>query len=140
MEEQEDHDLNEPPSRKPRTDQATSSLDSIFDEISHEQVSPSLGTAAVGSSVQVEMYLGEALISREDKPLQYWVVNKVRFPTLAKLAGRYLSAPCTSVDSERLFSTVSHIVNESRNRLTADHAEMILFIKKNLPLTYSKTV
>ncbi|XP_073331910.1 zinc finger BED domain-containing protein 4-like [Pagrus major] len=138
LDKQEDHDLNEPPSRKPRTDQTTSSLDSIFDEIADEQASASVGTAAVGSSVQVETYLGEAVISREDKPLQYWVVNKVRFPTLARLAGRYLSAPCTSVDSERLFSSVSHIVSESRNRLTADHAEMILFIKKNLPLTFSK--
>ena len=138
LDEQEDHDLNEPPSRKPRMDQTTSSLDSIFDEIADEQASASVGTAAVGSSVQVETYLGEAVISREDKPLQYWVVNKVRFPTLAKLAGRYLSAPCTSVDSERLFSSVSNIVSESRNRLTADHAEMILFIKNNLPLTFSK--
>ena len=131
---QEDDDLNEPPSRKPRSDQPTSSLDSIFDEIT----SASVGRAAVVSSIQLEVYLGEATISREDKPLQYWMFNKVRFPTLAKLAGRYLSAPCTSVDSDRLFSSVSHIVSESRNRLTADHAEMILFIKKNLPLTFPK--
>ena len=135
---QEDHDLDEPPSRKPRSDQATSSLDSIFDEIADELASASVGRAAVGHSVQLETYLGEAAISQEDKPLQYWMVNKVRFPTLAKLAGRYLSAPCTSFDSERLFSSVSHIVSESRNRLTADHAEMILFIKKNLPLTFPK--
>lgn len=94
----------------------------------------------VGSSVELETYLGEAAILREDKPLQYWMVNNVRFPNLARVASRHLSAPCTSVDSERLFSSVSHIVNDSRNRLTADHAEMILFIKKNLPLTFPKTV
>lgn len=47
---QEDHDLDEPPSRKPR--QATSSLDSIFDEIADEQPSASVGRAAVGCSVQ----------------------------------------------------------------------------------------
>ncbi|CAI5660564.1 unnamed protein product [Oreochromis niloticus] len=137
---QEDHDLNEPPSRKARSDQPTTSLDSMFDEIADEQASASVGRAAVGSSVELETYLGEAAILREDKPLQYWMVNKVRFPNLAKVAGRYLSASCTSVDSERLFSSVSYIVNESRNRLTADHAEMILFIKKNLPLTFPKTV
>ncbi len=139
VDEQDDHDLNEPPSRKPRSDQATNCLDSIFDEIADEQASASVGRAAVGSSVQVETYLGEAAISQEDKPLQYWVVNKVRFPTLAKLAGRYLSAPCTSVDSERLFSSVSHIVSESRNRLTADHAEMILSSKRTcLSLSHKK--
>ncbi|XP_025766901.1 zinc finger BED domain-containing protein 4-like isoform X2 [Oreochromis niloticus] len=136
---QEDHDLNEPPSKKARSDQPTTSLDSMFDEIADEQASASVGRAAVGSSVELETYLGEAAILREDKPLQYWMVNKVRFPNLAKVACRYLSAPCTRVDSERLFSSVSHTVNESRNRLTADHAEMILFITKNLPLTFPKT-
>lgn len=134
---QEDHDLNEPPARK-RCDQASSSLDSIFDEIAGEQASTSLARAAVGSTAQLETYLGETTISREENPLQYWAVNRIRFPTLAKMACRYLSAPCSSVDSERLFSSVSHIVNESRNRLTAEHAEMILFIKKNLPLTFPK--
>ena len=49
------------------------------------------------------------------------------------MSGRYPSAPCSSVDSERLFSSVSHIVDETRNRITAEHAEMLLFIKKNLP-------
>lgn len=48
---QEDHDLDEPPSRKPRSDQATSSLDSIFDKIADEKASASVGRAAVGCSV-----------------------------------------------------------------------------------------
>lgn len=132
---QEDHNQNEPPTRKPRREEACSSLDSIFDEIANEQASGALTQAAVGLTAQLDTYLAEAPMSREDKPLQYWEVNKVRFPSLAKMACRYLSAPCSSVDSERLFSSVSHIVNESRNRLTPDHAEMILFIKKNLHLT-----
>ncbi|KAK0142029.1 Zinc finger BED domain-containing protein 4 [Merluccius polli] len=138
--EEEDHDLQEPPARKPCRDQASSSLDSIFDEIADEGASVLLNRAQLDSTAQLETYLGETTISREDKPLQYWAVNKVRFPTLAKMASRYLSAPCSSVDSERLFSSVSHIVNESRNRITADHAEMILFIKKNLPLILPKSI
>ncbi|XP_059395424.1 zinc finger BED domain-containing protein 4-like [Carassius carassius] len=138
--EEENHDLHEPPARKPRRDQASSSLDSIFDEIADEQAPVSKQSRdQVGSTAQLETYLGETTISREDKPLQYWAVNKVRFPTLAKMASRYLSAPCSSVDSERLFSSVSHIVNDNRNRITADHAEMILFIKKNLPLILPKS-
>ncbi|CAI5695987.1 unnamed protein product [Oreochromis niloticus] len=88
---QEDRDLNEPPSRKAQSDQPTTSLDSMFDEIADEQALASVGRAVVGSSVELETYLGEAAILREDKPLQYWMVNKVRFPNLAKLAGRYLS-------------------------------------------------
>ncbi|XP_026087221.1 zinc finger BED domain-containing protein 4-like [Carassius auratus] len=134
--EEENHDLHEPPARKPRRDQESSSLDSIFDEIADEQAPVSLNRAQVGSTAQLETYLGETTISREDKPLQYWSVNKVRFPTLAKIP---LSTMQYSVNSERLFSSVSHIVNDDRNRITADHAEMILFIKKNLPLILPKS-
>lgn len=114
---QEDHSQIEPPTRKPRRDQASSSLDSIFAEIANEQASAALTPAAVGVTAQLETYLGEAPMAREDKPLQYWEVNKVRFPSLAKMACGYPSALCSSVESERLFSSVTHILNERRNRL-----------------------
>ena len=42
--------------------------------------------------------------------------------------------PPTSVDSERLFSAVSHVVDEKRNRIACDKAEMLIFVKTNLPL------
>ncbi|XP_070847165.1 zinc finger BED domain-containing protein 4-like [Chaetodon trifascialis] len=130
-------DVGEPPARKQRKAQASrSSLDSVFAEIVNEQVAASLRTAPVGGAIELETYLGEALSKQDDKPLQYWGLNKVRFPTLAKMSRKYLSAPCSSVDSERLFSSVTHIVDETRNRITPEHAEMLLFIKKNLPLTF----
>ena len=47
-------------------------------------------------------------------------------------AAKFLCAPFTSVESERLFSTVSIITEEHRSRLTAQHAEMLIFLKKNL--------
>ncbi len=65
--------------------------------------------------------------TRSEQPLVYWRTHKSRFPARA-----YLSAPCTSVDNERLFSAASHVLDEKRNRLTCDKAEMLLFIKKNL--------
>ncbi|XP_039591329.1 zinc finger BED domain-containing protein 4-like isoform X2 [Polypterus senegalus] len=67
-------------------------------------------------------------------PLEYWNSNKYRFPHLAELARKYLSAPCTSIDSERLFSAAANVLDEKRNRLSCDKAEMLLFVKKNLPL------
>lgn len=59
----------------------------------------------------------------------------MRFPALARVARKYLTAPCTSVDSERLFSAVSHVIDEKRNRIHCNNAEMLIFIQKNLPLT-----
>uniref|UniRef100_A0A3B4ZSX8 HAT C-terminal dimerisation domain-containing protein n=1 Tax=Stegastes partitus TaxID=144197 RepID=A0A3B4ZSX8_9TELE len=125
-------DLGEPPVRKLRKVQASSSLDSLFDEIAGERESTSPGLAPVGAAIQLETYLGETTTAREENPLQYWGAHRVRFPILAQMSKRYLSAPCSSVDSERLFSSLSHIVDEKRNRLTAENAEKLLFIKKNL--------
>ena len=87
---------------------------------------------------QLDGYLSEVPIPRSDNPLAYWRNNKGRFPDLAKMARKYLSAPCTSTDSERLFSAAAHILDEKRNRLHCDKAEKLLFIKKNLPLYLKK--
>ena len=64
----------------------------------------------------------------------WWKDNTSRFPLLAKLARKYLSAPPTSVLSERLFSSAGDIYTEKRNRLSPDKAEQLLFIKGNLEL------
>ncbi|XP_063336556.1 zinc finger BED domain-containing protein 4-like [Pelmatolapia mariae] len=107
----------------------SSSLDTVFDDIAKEQPQAAQPLAA-GAAIELNTYLGEAPCSREDSPLKYWGANKIRFPTLAKIARKYLSAPFSSVESERLFSSVSHIIDENRNSLTADNAEKLLFLKK----------
>jgi len=58
-----------------------------------------------------------------------------RFPALAGVARRYVGAPCTSVESERLFSSSGHVFTDQRNRLAAERAEMIIFVKHNQPIT-----
>ena len=87
-----------------------------------------------GSTVQqLDDFLSEDPIDRKKDPLGYWRDKKEHFPALAKVARKYLSAPCTSTDSERLFSAASNVLDAKRNRLKCDKAEMLLFIKKNLP-------
>ena len=54
------------------------------------------------------------------------------------MAAKFLCAPCTSVDSERLFSSVSNVLDEKRNRLSAGNVEMLIFLKKNLHLILPK--
>lgn len=68
---------------------------------------------------------------RSENALVYWRINKDHFPALARA---YLSAPCTSVESERLFSLAGNVIDERRNRVSGDKAEMLLFVKKILPL------
>lgn len=87
------------------------------------------------SSSEGGRYLAEPLIPfHRANSYSWWAENRVRFPLLAKLAQRYLSAPPTSVPSERLFSGAGDVYDEKRNRLAPERAEMLLFIKSNSPL------
>ncbi|KAL1275997.1 hypothetical protein QQF64_035620 [Cirrhinus molitorella] len=115
---------------------ASSTLGSIFDEILDEGITAATPSEHItpGAIFEMKSYLCEAPIERKNNPLHYWRANQVRLPTLAATAAKFLSAPCTSVESERLFSTASIIVEEHRSRLTAQHAEMLIFLKKNLPI------
>ena len=63
-----------------------------------------------------------------------WANHKLWYPTIAQVAKRYLSATATSVPSERLFSTAGTICDDRRSRITAEHAESLLFIKSNYSL------
>uniref|UniRef100_A0A8C5MY44 BED-type domain-containing protein n=1 Tax=Leptobrachium leishanense TaxID=445787 RepID=A0A8C5MY44_9ANUR len=128
----------QPSAKRPRSDQPSTRLDSVFEKIAGDFPSTSGTNAPTAANIQLDTYLGEITAPRSDKPLQYWAVNKIRFSALAEMAQIYLSAPCSSVESERLFSSASNILTDSRNRLLADHAEMLLFLKKNLPLALEK--
>nr|XP_055063027.1 zinc finger BED domain-containing protein 4-like [Misgurnus anguillicaudatus] len=68
------------------------------------------------TALEMQSYLSEPQIPRSEQPVVYWRTNKSRFPALAEVARAYLSAPCTSVESERLFSSASHVLDEKRNR------------------------
>ncbi|CAG5927053.1 unnamed protein product, partial [Menidia menidia] len=92
---------------------STSSLGSYFDKILEE-------TAVAGQS--------------EQKITPGVRDNQACLPTLAATAAKFLSAPCTNVERERLFRAVSLIIDEHRSRLTPKDVEMLVFVKKNLPI------
>jgi len=58
--------------------------------------------------------------------------NAIKWPLLTTLAKKYFSAPATSSESERLFSTAGQIVSNLRKRLLPENIEKLLFLHHNL--------
>jgi len=84
------------------------------------------------SQKMVNAYLSEANAPRHSNPLLYWKEKQASWPLLSTLARKYLAPPCTTVPSERLFSTAGNIVTDKRTRLDAEKLEMLLFLNKNM--------
>lgn len=123
---------HDPQRKRQRAGGAGPSLHEMFEEILEEN-GPERPSTSV--SQQLDVFLAETPIPRGDTALGYWKNNHLRFPDVAQIARKYLCAPCTSTESERLFSSVSHVLDEKRNRLCCDKAEMLIFVKKNMHLT-----
>ena len=84
------------------------------------------------SADELKLFLSEPLVDyKTGSPFKWWHDNKGRFPLLAQLARRFLSATATSVPSERLFSQAGLVYEERRNRILPENAETLLFIKGN---------
>ena len=80
----------------------------------------------------VNAYLSETNAPQHSNPLLYWKEKQASWPLLATLARKYLAPPCTTVPSERLFSTAGNVVTDKRTRLDAEKVEMLLFLNKNM--------
>ena len=82
----------------------------------------------------VDSYIKEQNQSRASDPLSYWKERECTWPILASIGRRYLSAPPSSVASERLFSSAGQISTAKRNRLAPVNVERLLFLHENLRL------
>ena len=74
---------------------------------------------------------GRSLKIHEDV-FDWWHKHKKIYPHLYKMAMRYLIVPATSADSERVFSTAGYVLSCKRSKLSGSHANMIIFLNKNL--------
>jgi len=108
-----------------------------------ESSSPSLSIisgedvrAAYRKIVELEIasYRATARLTFEDEkkqannPLNWWKLNAVLYPNLAKYAKRVLAIPATSAPSERIFSVAGQIVTKKRNRLTGDSVTLLVWL------------
>ncbi|XP_071567441.1 E3 SUMO-protein ligase ZBED1-like isoform X2 [Temnothorax nylanderi] len=76
----------------------------------------------------LEHYLDQPMIDRKENPIRYWINFASVYPTLSVIAKKYLAIVVPSVPSERLFSRAGNILTDSRNRLSPDHLQHLLFL------------
>ena len=81
---------------------------------------------------EVELYLKERPLDREEPPLGWWKENHHRFPLVAK---KYLTIPITSTPAERVFSTAGLTVTRLRSCLRPEHVNMLVYLNKNASFT-----
>ncbi|KAH7680358.1 zinc finger protein, partial [Aphelenchoides avenae] len=70
-------------------------------------------------------YLREETLDWETDPVDYWKANEHRYPTIAPIARRFLTAPATSVTSEQTFSVANVVFDPRRSRMDARKAEYL---------------
>jgi len=75
-----------------------------------------------GAVEQIEAYLSEAVQPKGVDVLTYWKGNASVYPCLIPAALAVLSAPPSSVESERVFSQMKFDYNPLRNRLSGTKA------------------
>lgn len=83
------------------------------------------------AAAEIRMYLKERNITRKENPLNWWKARELLYPTLSKLAKKYLCIVATSVPSERVFSKAGQIITERRNRLKSKHVKKLIFLNYN---------
>ena len=76
---------------------------------------------------ELDQYLTLPTLQRSEDPFLWWKKTRETLPILSNLASKYLSAPPSSVESERLFSTGGNIYEPTRNRLCPENGELLCF-------------
>jgi hypothetical protein len=89
-------------------------------------------TSSNNRDSELLMYENEREIYRTENPLEWWNINKTKYPILPQLAYKYLCITGTSVPSERMFSATGHLTSDRRSRLTPENADTLLFLNKNM--------
>ena len=80
----------------------------------------------------LDHYVALPLPVRGDDPFQWWKKTQETLPLPSKLASKYLSAPPSSIESERLFNTGGNVYEPTWNRLCPENGETLMFLYYNL--------
>lgn len=89
------------------------------------------GTHLSRAIVEVDRYIEEDNLDRKKDPIAYWKEEGGQFPHLKPIAKKYMCCLCTSVPCERMFSKAGQLISDRRNRLSANKANMLMFLNQN---------
>jgi hypothetical protein len=85
---------------------------------------------------EFDNFLAERPIPLKEDPFLWWKGRKSLYPNLARLARQVLAIPATSVPTEEINSTAGDIKTSTRNSLTPDHTEQLLFLHRNYDIIH----
>ena len=111
------------------TNEKFSSIWSSFDK-KVASIKPS-GTAYSRAIIEVQRYLEEPPIPRQEDPMKWWHDNAYNFPYLSAVVKQKFVVVCTSVSCETIFSKSGQILSDRRNRLSSTKLKKILFLNCN---------
>jgi hypothetical protein len=78
---------------------------------------------------ELQTYLDTELACADCNPLEWWVNNSLKFPTLASMALDFLAIPATSACSERSFSSARIIMPYNRTQLHASTLQGLVCLR-----------
>nr|XP_022910336.1 zinc finger BED domain-containing protein 1-like [Onthophagus taurus] len=105
---------------------------SAFDKNTSDKAVPQeTSSTSTRAIIEIERFLECGLIPRNEDPLKWWRINGYQYPYLKRVAQEKLSALCTSVPCERVFSKAGLVITDKRSRLSTTKANMILFLNVN---------
>lgn len=95
-----------------------------------ELVSKKSNNEPNGNEIPTDLkhYLNQPTLPLGEDILKFWDTREPIYPYLEKTVEPYLSMVATSVPSERLFSKAGQVMTDTRNRLTGDNLNKLLFL------------
>jgi hypothetical protein len=108
-------------------DEDTDNLWSIHKELVNKKT---LNKTSIRNNMPTDLrhYLNQPTLPLGENVLKFWDTHGPIYPYLKKIVNPYLSMVATSVPSERLFSKAGQVMTDSRNRLTGEHLNKLLFL------------
>lgn len=80
---------------------------------------------------ELEDFKNYPAAGRSEDPLVWWSTHESQFPTLARLAIKFLAIPATSAPSERIFSVAQRVVGKLKGRMHPTTAGTLIFLNSN---------